>query len=118
MAVAWSSTEPRRSVTILGATGSVGRSTLDLIGCAPERYRVEALTAQQNVDALAALAVSHGARLAVIGDPAAYRRLRDALAGTGIAVAAGQEGAESRRPRGRPTGSCRRSSARPGSARP
>ncbi len=91
MAVAWS-TEPRRSVTILGATGSVGRSTLDLIGGAPERYRVEALTAQQNVDALAALAVSHGARLAVIGDPAGYPRLRDALAGTGIAVAAGQDG--------------------------
>jgi 1-deoxy-D-xylulose-5-phosphate reductoisomerase len=91
MAVAWSA-EPRRSVTILGATGSVGRSTLDLIGGAPERYRVEALTAQQNVDALAALAVSHGARLAVIGDPAGYRRLRDALAGTGIAVAAGQDG--------------------------
>ncbi len=91
MAVAWS-TEPRRSVTILGATGSVGRSTLDLIGGTPERYRVEALTAQQNVDALAALAVSHGARLAVIGDPAGYSRLRDALAGTGIAVAAGQDG--------------------------
>ena len=91
MAVAWS-TEPRRSVTILGATGSVGRSTLDLIGGAPERYRVEALTAQQNVDALAALAVRHGARLAVVGDPAGYPRLRDALAGTGIAVAAGLDG--------------------------
>jgi 1-deoxy-D-xylulose-5-phosphate reductoisomerase len=91
VAVAWSS-EPQRSVTILGATGSVGRSTLDLIGGAPQRYRVEALTAQRNVDALAALAVSHGARLAVIGDPAGYRRLCDALAGTGIAAAAGLEG--------------------------
>jgi 1-deoxy-D-xylulose-5-phosphate reductoisomerase len=91
MAVAWSA-EPQRSVTILGATGSVGRNTLDLIGGAPERYRVEALTAQQNVDGLAALAVRHRARLAVIGDPAGYQRLRDALAGTGIAVAAGLEG--------------------------
>ena len=91
MAVAWPA-EPQRSVTILGATGSVGRSTLDLIAGAPGDYRVEALTAQQNVDALAALAVSHRAKLAVIGDPAEYARLRDALAGTGIAVAAGLDG--------------------------
>jgi 1-deoxy-D-xylulose-5-phosphate reductoisomerase len=91
MALAWSS-EPQRSVTILGATGSIGRSTLDLIGRAPERYRVEALTAQHNVDALAALAIGHHARLAVIGDQAGYRRLREALAGTGIAAAAGLEG--------------------------
>jgi 1-deoxy-D-xylulose-5-phosphate reductoisomerase len=91
MAVAWA-VEPQRSVTILGATGSVGRSTLDLIGAAPECYQVEALTAQRNVDELAALAVKHRARLAVIGDPAGYRRLREALAGTGIAVAAGLEG--------------------------
>ena len=91
MAVAWSA-DPQRSVTILGATGSVGRNTLDLIGAAPERYRVEALTAQQNVEGLAALAVKHRARLAVIGDPIGYRRLRDALAGTGIGVAAGLEG--------------------------
>jgi 1-deoxy-D-xylulose-5-phosphate reductoisomerase len=91
MAVAFSA-EPQRSVTILGATGSVGRNTLDLIGAAPDGYRVEALTAQRNVDGLAALALKHRARLAVIGDPAGYRRLRDALAGTGIAVAAGREG--------------------------
>jgi 1-deoxy-D-xylulose-5-phosphate reductoisomerase len=90
MAVAWTA-EPQRSVTILGATGSVGRNTLDLIGAAPERYRVEALTAQRNVDALVELAVRHRARLAVIGDPAGYPRLRDALAGSGIAVAGGQE---------------------------
>ena len=85
-------TLPRRSVTILGATGSVGRSTLDLIARAPERYRVEALTAHSNVDGLAAAARSHGARLAVIGDPAAYRRLKEALAGSDVAVAAGSEG--------------------------
>ena len=74
MALAWSA-EPQRSVTILGATGSVGRSTLDLIASAPERYRVEALTGHRNVEGLAALAVRHRARLAVIGDPAGYRRL-------------------------------------------
>jgi 1-deoxy-D-xylulose-5-phosphate reductoisomerase len=85
-------TEPRRSVTILGATGSVGRSTLDLIARAPERYRVEALTAHSNAEGLAAAARSHGARLAVVGDPACYRRLKEALAGSGVAVAAGSDG--------------------------
>jgi len=73
MAVALAALQ-RRSVTILGATGSVGRSTLDLIGRAPERYRVEALTAYTNAEGLAAAARAHGARLAVIGDPAGYRR--------------------------------------------
>jgi 1-deoxy-D-xylulose-5-phosphate reductoisomerase len=79
-------------VTILGATGSVGRSTLDLIARAPERYRVEALTAHSNADGLAAAARTHGARLAVVGDPACYRRLKEALAGSDVAVAAGSEG--------------------------
>ena len=79
-------------MTILGATGSVGRSTLDLIAHAPERYRVEALTAQSNVDGLAAAARRHRARLAVIGDPKGYARLKEALAGSETAVAAGPEG--------------------------
>lgn len=91
MAVALSS-EPQRSVTILGATGSIGQSTLDLVSSTPERYRVEALTAHQNVEGLAQAAVRHRARLAVIGDPSGYRRLKSALAGSGIAVAAGEEG--------------------------
>ncbi|MGH6944775.1 MAG: 1-deoxy-D-xylulose-5-phosphate reductoisomerase, partial [Geminicoccaceae bacterium] len=78
-----------RSVTILGATGSVGRSTLDLIAHAPERYRVEALTAHSDVEGLARTARRHGARLAAIGDPARYRSLKEALAGTDTEVAAG-----------------------------
>lgn len=84
--------ERRRSVTILGATGSIGRSTLDLIGHDPQRYQVEALTAQQNVAALATLARQHRARLAVIGDPEHYPALVDALAGSGIEVACGSAG--------------------------
>jgi 1-deoxy-D-xylulose-5-phosphate reductoisomerase len=78
-----------RSVTILGATGSIGRSTLALLAEAPERYRVEALTAQRNALALARLARERRARLAVVADPAAWGELRDALAGTGIEAAAG-----------------------------
>jgi 1-deoxy-D-xylulose-5-phosphate reductoisomerase len=86
--------ERPRSVTILGATGSVGRSTLDLIAHAPERYRIEALSAHRNVEGLAGLARRFGARLAVIGEPSGYGRLKAELAGTGIEVACGPAGLE------------------------
>jgi 1-deoxy-D-xylulose-5-phosphate reductoisomerase len=79
-----------RSVTLLGATGSIGASTIDLIKREPGRYRVEAVTANKNAAALAALARELHAGFAAVGDPAAYRELKDALAGTGIAVAAGE----------------------------
>ena len=81
-----------RSVTILGATGSVGASTVDLIKRAPERYRVEAVSARRSVGALAQIAREVGARLAVVADPAAYGDLKDALAGSGIKAAAGEDG--------------------------
>lgn len=77
-------------MTILGATGSVGLSTLDLILREPARYQVVALTAQTNVAALSDLARRTKARLAVIGDPALYGALRTALEGTGIEAAAGR----------------------------
>lgn len=78
-----------RGVTILGATGSIGASTIDLIKRQPERYRVEALSAGRNAAALAKLARELGARLAVVADAGAYRDLKDALAGSGIEAAAG-----------------------------
>ncbi len=81
----------RKSVTILGATGSVGQSTLDLIGRNPEHYDVVALTAQNDVVSLAAAARLHKAQLAVIGNQALYIELKDALSGTGIEIAAGTE---------------------------
>ncbi len=84
---------PRR-VTVLGATGSIGQRTLDLIGHAPERFEVEALTAQRNVPALADAARRHRARLAVIADPECYGELQDALFGSGIETACGREGLE------------------------
>jgi 1-deoxy-D-xylulose-5-phosphate reductoisomerase len=79
-----------RSVTILGATGSIGASTIDLVKREPQRYRVEAVSANTNAGALAALARELGARFAAVGDPAAYRELKDALGGTGIAAGAGE----------------------------
>ena len=86
------STEHPRSVSVLGATGSVGKSTLDLIAADPERYQVQALTANRNVEDLAALAKAHRAKLAVVADPGAYTPLKQALSGTDVDVAAGQEG--------------------------
>jgi 1-deoxy-D-xylulose-5-phosphate reductoisomerase len=79
-----------RSLTILGATGSIGSSTLDLIRRNPACYRVEAVSARRNVPALAKLAHEIGARCAVVGDPAAYSDLKAALAGTGIEAAGGE----------------------------
>jgi 1-deoxy-D-xylulose-5-phosphate reductoisomerase len=80
-----------RSIAILGATGSIGTSTLDLVEREPDRFRVTTLTAQRDVDGLAAAARRTGADLAVIGDPARYDDLKAALAGTGIRAAAGVE---------------------------
>src|SRR6202043_835133 len=81
-----------RSVTLLGATGSIGASTIDLIKREPGRYRVEAVSANKSAAALAALARELNARFAAVGDPAAYGELKAALAGTGIEVAAGESG--------------------------
>ncbi|MDR6511796.1 1-deoxy-D-xylulose-5-phosphate reductoisomerase [Novosphingobium capsulatum] len=81
----------QRSITILGATGSIGTSTLDLVRRNPAAFRVEALTAHAQVAELAALAREFSARLAVVGDPARLAELRAALAGTDVAVAAGPD---------------------------
>ena len=59
-----------RKVTILGATGSVGKSALDLIERSPDRFEVEAVTAATNVEALAEIAAPNPAKLAVIADEA------------------------------------------------
>jgi 1-deoxy-D-xylulose-5-phosphate reductoisomerase len=79
-----------RRVTILGATGSIGASTVDLIKRNRERFRVEAISARRNAAALAKIAREVGAQFAVVADPTAYGDLKDALAGTGIEAAAGE----------------------------
>ena len=78
-----------KRVSILGSTGSVGSSTIELIERQPEAYRVEALTANRNVELLAAQARRVAAALAVIGDEDRYADLKRALAGSGIEAAAG-----------------------------
>jgi 1-deoxy-D-xylulose-5-phosphate reductoisomerase len=80
-----------KTVTILGATGSVGTSTLDLVEREPDRFRVRALTANGDVGALAAAAIRTRAELAVVADETCLPALRQALAGTGITAAGGVE---------------------------
>ena len=79
-----------RGLTILGATGSVGQSTLDLVTRAPDAWHVHALTANRDAEALAAAARAVRADIAVIADDAAYPALKAALAGSGIAAASGE----------------------------
>jgi 1-deoxy-D-xylulose 5-phosphate reductoisomerase len=76
---------------VLGATGSIGASTLDLVRRNPDAFRVEALTAHAQVDQLAALAREFSARVAVVADPARLDELRAALAGSGVEAAAGPD---------------------------
>ena len=80
-----------RGITILGATGSIGASTLDLIKRDPGRYRVESISARRNAAALGKIAREVGARYAVVADHAAYRELKDALSGSRIEAASGEE---------------------------
>ena len=80
-----------KRVAVLGATGSVGRSTLDLIERDPQAFEVVALTANCNVEELAAAAIRTNAKSAVVADETCLAPLRERLAGTGIATAAGRQ---------------------------
>ncbi len=79
-----------RSVTVLGATGSIGDSTMDLIRSGRDRYRVEALTGNSNVQGLAKLAREFDVRYVAVADPARLTELKDALAGTRTECGAGE----------------------------
>ena len=91
-------------MTILGSTGSVGQSTVDLIAREPECYRVEALVAGNSVEALAEQARRLERRLAVVANPQRYRALKDALAGTSHRGRRRAARRWSRQPSGRPSG--------------
>jgi 1-deoxy-D-xylulose-5-phosphate reductoisomerase len=79
-----------RVATVLGATGSIGDSTMDLLRRGPDRFRVEAVTANSNVEALAKLAREFNVRYAAIADESLFGALKSALAGSGIACGAGE----------------------------
>jgi 1-deoxy-D-xylulose-5-phosphate reductoisomerase len=74
----------RQRLCILGATGSVGMSTLEVVALHPERFEVVALTARQRVDELAALCERFRPRYAAVDDAAAARRLRERLLRNGV----------------------------------
>ncbi|AMO71351.1 1-deoxy-D-xylulose-5-phosphate reductoisomerase [Sphingorhabdus sp. M41] len=80
-----------KSISIFGATGSVGLSTLDLVRQHRDQYDVIALTANGNASQLAALAKEFSARIAVVADDAAYAELKQLLAGTSIEAASGPD---------------------------
>lgn len=82
---------PKR-ISILGATGSIGKSTLDLLARNPDSFNVVAVTAHRNATALAELAKAHAAEVAVVSDPTSYEELKAALAGSGIEAASGEAG--------------------------
>ena len=78
-----------RTVTIRGATGWIGASTIDLLKRNRASYRIEAVSANRNGRALARIARELDARFAAVADKAAYRELKEDLAGSGIEAAAG-----------------------------
>jgi 1-deoxy-D-xylulose-5-phosphate reductoisomerase len=80
-----------RRISILGATGSVGRATLDLIERDSGAYEVVALTANSDVDGLAEMARRLRPERAVIGDASLYAELKEALSGTNVGVSAGPD---------------------------
>ena len=80
-----------RTISILGATGSIGGSTLDLLRRERDRWRVVALTANGNAGELARLAREFSAEIAVVADEASLPALREALAGSGIEAAGGAQ---------------------------
>lgn len=79
----------QQRVCVLGSTGSIGVSTLDVIARHPDRYRVVALSAHQRVDEFAAQCLHWRPRFAVMTDAAAARVLRERLAGSGVEVLSG-----------------------------
>ena len=80
-----------KSVSILGATGSIGQNTIDLIDRAPTQFRIVALTGARNIVQLAKDAIRLRAQVVVTSEPALYNNLKALLAGVDVEVAAGPD---------------------------
>lgn len=87
-----SSQPTKTQVTVLGATGSIGASTLDVLARHPEKYGVFALSASRSVEAMLKLCLEHKPRFAVMADSAAAEKLKLQLDGSGIQVLSGEAG--------------------------
>lgn len=81
-----------KSISILGATGSVGLNTIDLVRNNPEKFNVVALTANTNVEELARLSIEFDVEMAVIADESKFAALKDALSNTTVECGAGESG--------------------------
>ncbi len=81
----------QRSLTILGATGSIGKNTLDLVRERPDQFKIKGLTANTNFEFLARLALEFRPDNVVIADATYYKQLKDCLSGSDIAVHAGED---------------------------
>lgn len=79
----------KKNIAVIGATGSIGTQTLDIIDSHPELYQATVIAAGSRVDELIALAIRHRPAIAVIADESKYSRLKDALAPHGIETATG-----------------------------
>ncbi len=82
----------KKTISLLGATGSIGKSTLDLVKKHSDKYEVHALTAYNQVNELAKLAIEFNAKIAVIGNDKHYNALKELLKNTEITVASGESG--------------------------
>jgi 1-deoxy-D-xylulose-5-phosphate reductoisomerase len=85
------SSSAAKTITILGVTGSIGRSACDVIAASPGRFHVQAVTACNNAEDLADRAIKLKAKKAVLADPAHFKILQERLTGTGIEALAGQD---------------------------
>ncbi|HUU00144.1 MAG TPA: 1-deoxy-D-xylulose-5-phosphate reductoisomerase [Myxococcota bacterium] len=81
----------RLGIAVLGATGSVGRQALEVIAAFPERFRVVALAANRNVNAMLELVARHRPRVAALADPAAAEDLKTRLCGDSVEILAGPD---------------------------
>ena len=81
----------KKTIAILGSTGSIGTQTLDVIAHNPDKFEVKMLTAGGNVELLIEQARKNLPDVAVIRDKKLFQRLKEGLAGTGIKTFAGQE---------------------------
>ncbi len=82
----------KKTISLLGATGSVGQSTLDLVRYHSDKFQIHAVTAYSRVEDLARIAIEFNAKMAVIGDETKFIQLAELLSGTDIICAAGEEG--------------------------
>ncbi|MFT5506066.1 MAG: 1-deoxy-D-xylulose-5-phosphate reductoisomerase, partial [Gammaproteobacteria bacterium] len=80
-----------KTITVLGATGSIGKSTLDIVGKHPDRYQIFALTANTSVDIMSDLCRRHNPQFAVMSNYDAAKKLKNALKDTRVEVLSGTE---------------------------